>query len=119
MTRRFAFVCLLLTGCGVSARDATTPAKTIAPVDDAEVELTLVQEEGTFKLYRGGQASRPTHCQRRKLASAGKKRTSIHGDSPISLAENQLTIVLITLKRTLTFSVSSRVPWRMQHSQST
>jgi len=54
MTKRFAFVCLLLTGCGVSAQDTTTPAKTIDPVDDAEVELTLVQEEGTFKLYRGG-----------------------------------------------------------------
>jgi hypothetical protein len=39
VTRRFAFVCLLLTGCGAAAQDAATPARTIDPVDDAEVEL--------------------------------------------------------------------------------
>ena len=54
MTRRFAIACLLLTGCGVSAQDTTTPEKAIDPVDDAEIELTLVREGATFKLYRGG-----------------------------------------------------------------
>ena len=54
VTRRFAFVCLLLTGCMAATQDATTSARTIDPVDDAEVELTLVQEGTTFKLYRGG-----------------------------------------------------------------
>jgi len=54
VARRFAFVCLLLTGCMAATQDATTSARTIDPVDDAEVELTLVQEGTTFKLYRGG-----------------------------------------------------------------
>jgi hypothetical protein len=54
MTRRLVLVCVLLTGCGVSAQHTTTPAQSIDPVDDAEVELTLVQDSMTFKLYRGG-----------------------------------------------------------------
>jgi len=54
MTRQFAFLCLLLTGCSVSAQDTTTPATTIDPVDDARIEATLVLEGTTYKLYRGG-----------------------------------------------------------------
>ncbi len=53
-TKGFAFICLLLMGCSGSAQDTTTPKATIDPVDDAQVELTLVQEGRTFKLYRGG-----------------------------------------------------------------
>jgi hypothetical protein len=54
VARRCALVCLLLTGCGAAGQDATTPARTIDPPGDAEVELTLVQDGTTFKLYRGG-----------------------------------------------------------------
>ena len=50
----FAFLCLLLMGCSGSAQNTRTPKVTIDPVDDAQVELTLVQEGKTFKLYRGG-----------------------------------------------------------------
>ena len=53
-TTCFAFVCLLVMGCSGSAQDARTPAATIDPVDDAEVELSLVREGKIFKLYRGG-----------------------------------------------------------------
>ena len=41
-------------GCSGSAQDAGMSRKAIDPVDDAEVELTLVQEGMTIKLYRGG-----------------------------------------------------------------
>ena len=56
-TKGFAFACLLLMGCSGSAQDTRTPKATIDPVDDAQVELTLIQEGKTFKLYRGG-----TYC---------------------------------------------------------
>ncbi len=54
IARRLAFVCVLLTGCAGAAEDTTRPARTIDPRDDSEVELTLVQEGATYKLYRGG-----------------------------------------------------------------
>ena len=53
-TKRCAFVCFLLMGCSGSAQDAKTPTAAIDPVDDSQVELTLVQEGTTIKLYRGG-----------------------------------------------------------------
>ena len=52
--RQFVFVHVLLMGCSGSAQDTRMADTTIDPVDDKEVELTLVQEGTTFKLYRGG-----------------------------------------------------------------
>jgi hypothetical protein len=53
-TRHLALICILLPGCSGSAQDGGTPAASIAPADEADVELTLVQEGATYKLYRGG-----------------------------------------------------------------
>ncbi len=48
-----AWICILLPGCFGSAQDVGTPSASIAPADDADVELTLVHEGATYKLYRG------------------------------------------------------------------
>ncbi len=53
-TKHFVFVYFFLMGCSGSAQDTRMADTTIDPVDDAEVELTLVQEGTTIKLYRGG-----------------------------------------------------------------